>query len=77
VNLSKNPVFHDKLKHIEIKYLYIRDMVYRKAINMQYLSTHEHVAYVFTKPLARMNFEYFHERLGLVENSSLDERECC
>ena len=27
VNLSENPVFHDKSKHIEIKYHYIRDMV--------------------------------------------------
>ena len=25
--LSQNPVFHDKSKHIEIKYHYIRDMV--------------------------------------------------
>ena len=27
VNMSENPVFHDKSKHIEIKYHYIRDMV--------------------------------------------------
>ena len=27
VKLSKNPVFHDKSKHIEIKFHYIRDMV--------------------------------------------------
>ena len=27
VKLSDNPVFHDKLKHIEIKYHYIKDMV--------------------------------------------------
>jgi hypothetical protein len=77
VKLSENPVFHDKLKHIEIKYHYIRDMVQRKAVHVQYLSTHEQVADVFTKPLARTKFEYFRERLGLVENASLAERECC
>ena len=27
VKLSENPMFHDKLNHIEIKYHYIRDMV--------------------------------------------------
>ena len=27
VKLSENPVFHDKSKHIEIKYHYIRDML--------------------------------------------------
>jgi hypothetical protein len=61
-------VFHDKSKHIEIKYHYIIDMVKRKAIHVQYLSTHEKIVYVFTKPFARTKFEYFRERLGLVEN---------
>jgi hypothetical protein len=76
VNLSKNPVFHDRSKHIEIKYHYIRDMVQRKTVHVQYLSTHEQIADIFTKPLAKTKFEYFHERLGLVENASLAEREC-
>jgi hypothetical protein len=76
VKLSENLVFHDKSKHIEIKYHYIRDMVQRKAIHVQYLSTHGQVVDVFTKPLAMTKFEYFRERLGLVENASLIEREC-
>jgi hypothetical protein len=76
VKLSKNPVFHDRSKHIEIKYHYIRDMVQRKTIHVQYLPTHEEIADIFTKPLAKMKFVYFHERLGLEENASLAEREC-
>jgi hypothetical protein len=51
-------------------------MVQRKAVHVQYISTHKQVADVFTKPLTRTKFEYFHERLGLVENASLVEREC-
>jgi hypothetical protein len=69
-------VFHNKSKHIEIKYHYVRDMMQRKAVHVQYLSTREQVTDVFTKSLARTKFEYFHERLGLVENASLAEREC-
>jgi hypothetical protein len=76
VKLSENHVFHDKSKHIEIKYHYMRNMVQRKAIHVQYLSTHEQVANVFTKLLARIKFKYFRERLGVVENVSLAEREC-
>ena len=34
VKLSENPVFHDKSKHIEIKYHYIRDMVQRGAVKL-------------------------------------------
>jgi hypothetical protein len=76
VKLSKNLVFHDRSKHIEIKYHYIKDMVQRKTVHVQYLSTHEHIADIFTKPLAKTKFEYFRERLGLMENASLVEREC-
>jgi hypothetical protein len=76
VKLSENPVFHDKSKNIEIKYHYIRDMVQRKEVHVQYLPTHEQIPDIFTKLLAKTKFEYFHERLGLVENGSLAEREC-
>jgi hypothetical protein len=69
VKLSENLVFHDKSKQIKIKYHYIRYMVQRKAIN-------DNVSNVFTKLLARTKVEYFHERLFLVENASLVEREC-
>ena len=41
VNLSESPVFHDKLKHIEIKYHYIRDMVHRGAVKLRYVATEE------------------------------------
>ena len=41
VKLSKNPVFHDKSKHIKIKYHYIRDMVQRGAVKLQYVVTEE------------------------------------
>ena len=76
VNLSENLVFHDKSKHIEIKYHYIRDMVQIKIVQMKYLSTHEQIADIFTKTLSKTNFNYFCERLHLVENSSLAKREC-
>jgi hypothetical protein len=35
VKLSENPFFHDKSKHIEIKYHYIRDMVQRGVVELQ------------------------------------------
>jgi hypothetical protein len=50
--------------------------VQRKEIHVQYLSTHEQVAFFFTNFFAKMKFKYFHERLGLVENACLAEREC-
>ena len=66
VKLSKNLVFHDKSKHIEIKYHYIRDMVQRGAMNLQYVAIDKQIADVLIKPLARVKFEYFREKLGVL-----------
>jgi hypothetical protein len=76
VKLYENHVFHNRSKHIEIKYHYIIDMVQRKAVHVQYIPTHEQMANIFTKLLAKTKFKYFCETLGLVENTSLVEREC-
>ena len=65
--MSENLVFHDKSKHIEIKYHYIRDMVQRGAVKLQYVATKEQIADVLTKPLARVKFEYFREKLGVLK----------
>jgi hypothetical protein len=48
VKLSENPMFYDKSKHIEIMYHYIRDMVLKGAMKLQYVATNEHIAYVLT-----------------------------
>jgi hypothetical protein len=59
-------VFHDKPKHIEIWYHYIRDMVQRGAINLQYVITNDQVAYVLTKPLSCVKFDNFQYKFGIV-----------
>ena len=65
--MSKNPMFHDRLKHIEIKYHYIRDMVQRGAVKLQYVVRDVQIDDVLTNPLDRVNFEYFREKLGVLQ----------
>ena len=60
-------MFHDNSKHIEIKYHYIMDMVHRGGVELQYFLTDEQIADVLTKPLARVKFEYFREKLGVLQ----------
>ena len=66
IKMTKNPLFHDKLKHIEIQYFYIHDIVQKGAIKLQYESTDEQVVDVLTKPLSCVNFEHFRDKLGVV-----------
>jgi hypothetical protein len=66
IKMTEDLVFHDRSKHIEIRYHYIRDMVQRGALKFQYISTDEQVVDVLTKPLSRVKFEYFRDKLGIV-----------
>ena len=60
-------MFHDKSKHIEIKYHYIKDMVQRGAVKLQYVATEEQIDDVLMKPLDRVKFEYLREKLGVLQ----------
>ena len=64
--MLENPVFHDKSKHIEIKYHYIKDMVQKGAVKLQYVVTNEQIVDVLTKPLTKVKFEYFRENIGVL-----------
>jgi hypothetical protein len=66
IKMIENLVFHDKSKYIEIWYHYIRDMVQRGVVKLQYVGTNEQVVDVLTKPLSRLKFEYFRDKLGVV-----------
>jgi hypothetical protein len=66
MKLSENPMFHDRSKHIEIRYHYIRDIVQKGAVRLQYVATDEQLADVLTKPLSRTKFEYFRDKLDVV-----------
>ena len=55
------------LLQYDIKYHYIKDMVQRGAVKLQYVTTDEHIADVLTKPLAKVKFEYFREKLGVLQ----------
>lgn len=51
IALSKNPVYHGRTKHINVKFHYIRALVNDKVIEVQYCPTGDQIAYIFTKAL--------------------------
>jgi hypothetical protein len=76
IKLSENPMLHDRLKHIEIRYHFIRDRVQKGAVKLYYISIDEQIVDILTKPLLKGKFVYFRDKLGMVENTSLTKREC-
>ena len=76
IKLSVNLVFHDRSKHIQIWYHYIKDCVQRKIMLLSYIPTEDQDADILTKVLTRRKFEYHRGSIGVDENPYLVEREC-
>ncbi|XP_048424280.1 uncharacterized mitochondrial protein AtMg00810-like [Pyrus x bretschneideri] len=49
--LSSNPVFHSKIKHLDMDYHFVREKVQRGDLMVHYIPTDDQVADVFTKGL--------------------------
>lgn len=65
ISLCKNPVLHDRSKHIDIRYHFIRDCVETGKITVEHVSTGDQLADLLTKPLPRVKFIELRERIGI------------
>ena len=53
IAFTKNPKYHLKTKHINIRYNFVRDIVAQKNVRLEYISTHKMIIDPFTKPVPR------------------------
>ncbi|KAF7564387.1 uncharacterized protein PtrM4_152160, partial [Pyrenophora tritici-repentis] len=67
IALVKNPHLHERSKHIDICYHFIRDLAEQKKLQISYIPTDEMVADGMTKPLQRVAFERFKKMLGVID----------
>ena len=56
--LSANPVFHARTKHVEVDFHFVREKVAQGRLQVQFISTHDQIADIFTKPLAADRFQF-------------------
>ncbi len=65
IKLSKNPQFHNRTKHIDITYHFIREKVLSDEIEVSYCPTDSMSADILTKGLTRNKFEKFRDSLNI------------
>ncbi|XP_028391792.1 uncharacterized protein LOC114516495 isoform X1 [Dendronephthya gigantea] len=63
MNLAKNPIHHQRTKHIDIRYHFIREEVKEGRVSLEYVSTEENIADIFTKPASKIKLEKFKETI--------------
>ncbi|KAL0537452.1 hypothetical protein IC582_026430 [Cucumis melo] len=56
IKLSRNPVLHERSKHIDIRYHYLRDFINDGIINLSYCKSEDQVTDILTKPLKLATF---------------------
>ncbi|GJS62677.1 putative reverse transcriptase, RNA-dependent DNA polymerase [Tanacetum coccineum] len=64
--IVKNPVFHSKTKHIEIRHHFIRDSNEKKLIQMIKIHTDQNVADLLTKAFDVSRFQYLIASIGML-----------
>lgn len=55
--LIKNPTFHRRTKHFDIKFYYTRDIMKQKDLLVEHIASNVQLADILTKPLTREKFE--------------------
>ena len=64
-HLIKNPVYHARSKHIDIKYHHIRSLYKDNVINLNYVNTNEMMSDILTKNLSKIKHCKFTQAMGL------------
>ncbi|WVZ48984.1 LOW QUALITY PROTEIN: hypothetical protein U9M48_000369 [Paspalum notatum var. saurae] len=64
--LSRNPVHHDRSKHIDTRFHFIRECVDEGKIDVRHVGTEEQLADILTKALGKVRFVELRQQLGVV-----------
>jgi len=66
IYLTKDKMFHERTKHIDIKYHFVRDVIDDGKLKVCKINTHDNSADVMTKPVYVAKFELCPSLIGLV-----------
>ena len=73
--LAKNPLFHERSKHIDTWYHFIQEHVKEKQIELVAVKSQDNVFDIFTKPLKHEVFALLREQLGMTRSSLREDVE--
>ncbi|KAL3623658.1 hypothetical protein CASFOL_032474 [Castilleja foliolosa] len=70
LHLAKNPIFHERSKHIDVRLHFIREVVSRNEVLLEKIRTDENPADMLTKVLPTVKFKYCLETIQVKEEGA-------
>ena len=71
--LAKNPNHHQRSKHIDVRYHYVRQQVAKHTIRLDYTATADQAADQLTKPLSKVQHDRCLAGMGIRSASVSDD----
>jgi hypothetical protein len=69
LDLTRNPIFHERSKHIRVRYHFIRGCLEEGNFKACYINTKDQLSDLLTKPLGRIKFIELCSRIGMIQLS--------
>ncbi|GMJ06876.1 hypothetical protein HRI_004356800 [Hibiscus trionum] len=71
IELAKNPVNHERSKHIDVHFHFIRDHVKEGNVELVHVASRNQVADIFTKPLPKVLLDKCKKMIGMMDGRSI------
>ncbi len=72
ISMTKNPQFHGRAKHIDLKYHFVRDQMSEGTVKLEYCPSKEMIADMLTKGLPKDQFVKLRQLAGLEQFSGCE-----
>lgn len=65
IHIAEEPREHRRMKHIDVKFNHIRELIVQQQIKVKYMPTKEQLADIMTKGVVAILFNYLRAKLGM------------